>query len=141
MSKYETPLTEHFWQVCCNGAYIPEYRLVRKSNGIAERRADAVILPNEQHRRATRVDYPDLTGRDVVVVQTKANRLGMSVMGQALFSAQLIHRHGASSVRSIILVTAGDAVLEQLLLPFPDIEVWIADPSRTTPPRRQIATG
>ena len=136
MSKHETPLTEHFWTCCCPGTFIPEYKLVRKTKDQARRLVDAVILPNESHCRASYADFPSLIGHDVVVVQTKASRLGMYVMGQAVFSARLAMSVGARSVRSVILVTKSDEALLPLLESFPEVEVWIADPGLAREPTK-----
>jgi len=129
MSKRETPMTEGFWLVHANGAYIPEYCLVRRGVDCGARLADAVILPDEPHRRATTRDYPDLIGRNVIVVQTKASRMGMYLMGQAVFSARLVMAKGAASVRSILLCTRSDSALLPFLKPFPEVEIWISDPN------------
>jgi hypothetical protein len=129
MSKLETPMTEGFWENHAKGAYIREYCLVRKGDGCARRLADAVILPDEPHRRATMQDYPDLARRSVIVVQTKASRMGMYLMGQAVFSARLVMAQGAASVRSILLCIRPDSVLLPFLKPYPEVEVWISDPN------------
>jgi hypothetical protein len=50
----------------------------------------------------------------VIVVQTKASRLGMYLMGQAFFSAELIREHGPKSVRTVALCTRSDAKLAEL---------------------------
>jgi hypothetical protein len=132
MSKLETPMTEAFWQRHANGAYLPEYCLVRRSKDCGGRLADAVILPDRPHGRATIREYPTLTGLNVVVVQTKASRMGMYLMGQAVFSAKLVKEHQkAASVRSILLCTGIDSVLLPFLDPYPEVEVWTCDPSNS----------
>jgi len=51
--KYlERQMTECFWQTECNGAFVQEYALTKKGIDSARRCADAVILPDEDHRRA-----------------------------------------------------------------------------------------
>jgi hypothetical protein len=102
MSKLETPMTEAFWQCHANGAYLPEYCLVyqNKKLDVGRRLVDAVILPEKPHGRASIREYPTLAGHNVVVVQTKAERMGMYLMGQAVFTARLVMAQGAASVRS-----------------------------------------
>jgi hypothetical protein len=131
MSKLETPMTEAFWQNHANGAFMPEYCLVkrRKTAGCGGRWADAIILPNEPHGLATFKDYPTLKGHDVIVVQTKASRMGMYLMGQAVFSARLVLAQGAASVRSILLCTKSDSVLLPFLKDYPVVEVWTCNPA------------
>ena len=86
-----------------------------------------MILPDEPHGRAHVGDYPSLAGRDVIVVQTKTGRMGMYLMGQALFSAGLARAQGTASVRSILLCHRLDEALMRLLRPFPEVEVWLSD--------------
>lgn len=110
----------------------------RRAPSVGPRRVDAVILPDEPNRRASFTDYPTLKGRNVIVVQTKAQRMGMYLMGQALFSARLALARGAKSVRSILLCTAPDSVLLPLLKDFPEVEVWVYDEKSGTC-RRAVA--
>ena len=125
--QHETPMTEAFWEGYARGAYIPKYCIVRPSSRCGVRLVDAVILPDEPHGRAKFQDYDKLAGRNVIVVQTKARRMGMYLMGQALFSARLVIAQGAKSVRSILLCTGSDSALLPLLKPFPEVAVWIYD--------------
>lgn len=126
MSKLETPMTEAFWQAHAKGAFVAEYPLVRRSKAkqCSTRLCDAAIFPGEAHGRASVQDYPSLSGRDVILVQTKCSRMGMYLMGQALFSARLALASGAKSVRSVLLCCYSDAALLPLLAPFPEVEVW-----------------
>jgi hypothetical protein len=127
VSKRETPMTEAFWQQHARGAFIPEYCIVRRAGDCGGRYVDALILPDEPHRSASFTDYPALKDRNVIVVQTKAERMGMYLMGQALFSARLALARGAKSARSILLCTAPDSALLPLLKDFPEVEVWVYD--------------
>jgi hypothetical protein len=125
MSKHETPVTEGFREAVAPGAFIPEYPLVRRTPRQSSRWADALILPNEENRRATPADYPSIKGHNVIVVQTKARRMGMYLMGQALFSARLAKAQGAATVRSVLLCNQPDSALLPLLVSFPEVEVWL----------------
>lgn len=127
MSKHETPMTEGFWAFFGRGAYLPEYPLVQRAQDRSSRWADAVILPDEPFGRALSSEYPQLHGRNVVIVQTKTGRMRMSLMGQALFSARLALAAGAATARSILLCHDTDAALLPLLAPFPEVEIWISD--------------
>ena len=80
-------LIEAFWETYAHGPFIPEYCLFRVLLAADGKVVDAVILPDEPHHRAKATDYPSLAGRNVIVVQTKRGRMGMYLMGQALFSA------------------------------------------------------
>ncbi len=66
----------------------------------------------------------EIQGKDVVVIQTKANRLGMNLLGQAVFSAELMKSYNPKSIRSVAICILGDSVLEPLANKF-GIEVVI----------------
>ncbi len=127
MSKHETPMTEAFWDTLDRGAFIPEYPLVQGAPDRSPRQADAVIFPDKPRGRARFADFPSLAGHNVIVVQTKIGRMGMYLMGQALFSARLAQAAGAATVRSILLCHEPDGALMPLLAPFPKVEVWVCD--------------
>ena len=68
-----------------------------------------------------------LAGKKSVLVQTKANRLGMYLMGQAVFSQQLMIRtYDPRRVISVALCTQDDDVLRPMLEAFDDIIVVVA---------------
>ncbi len=75
----------------------------------------AVIVLGEKKRRLKRGAEFDLAGRDVIAVQSKHRRLGMTVAGQTLFSKELLKRFKPRSIRSVAVCTADDAVLRPLL--------------------------
>lgn len=123
MSKHETPLTRRYWK-SVGGTLVEEFLAVSRAAGVGQRLLDAIILPAGPHRLA-RSSEVELKGQDVIVVQTKASRLGMYLMGQALFSAELIRKFQPASVKSVIVCTADDLVLRPLLEPFPHVEVVV----------------
>lgn len=126
MSKHETPLTRRYWREV-GGTLIEELSIVRARKGAKSGRwIDAIILPRATRRIAKRGDAVEIDGQDVIVVQTKAKRLGMAVMGQAIFSIALVKRHyKPKSVRAVIVCTGHDEELEALLKPYKDIEVCV----------------
>lgn len=129
MSKHETPMTEGFWLSQARGLFIPEFPLVQRATDRATRLVDGLILPDEPHGRGEWRDYTSLRARRVIVIQTKIGRMGMYLMGQAVFSARLALACGAASVRSILLCHLPDAALLPLLKPFREVEVWLSDPT------------
>jgi hypothetical protein len=66
-----------------------------------------------------------IEGKDIIVVQTKRGRLGMYLMGQAFFSAELMKRFNPKSIKSVALCEKYDAVLGPMIGKYPDIEVVI----------------
>lgn len=120
-------MTLAFWEHCANGALLEEYLVVKPGKDRAQRYLDAIILPDGPMGRFTRDEHVELKDKNVIVVQTKIGRMGMYLMGQALFSVGLVKQAGAASVRSILLCTKTDSALLPLLDPFPEVEVWTLD--------------
>ncbi|RKQ90392.1 hypothetical protein C8N24_0194 [Solirubrobacter pauli] len=136
MSLKETPMTRRLWQAI-GGTLFEEFVAVAPGPRTGTRRLDGLVLPDEPTRIAGRGEVPDLVDRDVVVIQTKASRLGMNVLGQALFSAELLRPAGPRRIRTIALCTADDQVLRPLAERY-GIEVvvdngtgprWLTDPA------------
>lgn len=90
MSKLETPMIRHFWN-SIGGTLVEEFPAVVATKTIGKRFIDAVILPNKETRVAHWSEVT-LEDEDIIIVQAKAHRLGMYLMGQALFSAELMKR-------------------------------------------------
>ena len=123
MSKKETPMTRWYWRQV-GGTLCEEFQAVPRTPTSAQRFLDAVILPKGEHKRAHWQDI-SLEGQDVIVVQAKAQRLGMYLMGQTLFSAQLVRLSKPKSVRSVALCTDDDEVLRPLLEKYKGMEVVV----------------
>lgn len=127
MSKLESPLTRWYWgQV--GGLLIEEFRLVDQGSANSARFADGLILLGEETRIANNEPL-SILGRDVIVVQTKAKPLGMYLMGQCVFSLELVRRLGPRTVKSVALCTKDDAVLRPLLESHNGCEVVIVPES------------
>lgn len=102
-----------------------EYPAVRSGPGVGRRSLDGLIIQNGETRRA-RASEVDIKSQNVIVVQTKAHQLGMYLMGQALFSRELVLELGAGSVHTVALCSSSDARLKPLCDRF-GIEVVIDD--------------
>lgn len=113
MSKNETPITRAYWQKT-GGTLIEEFPVVKRGKNHSGRWIDGIIILNE----ATRIAKPsevDINGKDIICVQTKKGRLGMYLLGQALFSKRLLEVHfNPKSILSVALCEKTDAVLEPL---------------------------
>ena len=105
MSKLETPMTRRYWETV-GGTLVLEFPVVKasRSHGTERRVVDALIIPEDDRREATPEEVR-LQDKDVIVVQTKAERLGMSLMGQAFFSRELVKELGPRSVRTVALLS------------------------------------
>jgi hypothetical protein len=129
MSTKETPLTRRYWErVVGRGTLLEEYCVVRPRPGVSPRYIDGVIILGGEHRIASKPEHGSLNGHDVVVVQTKRGRLGMYLLGQTLFSRELIREHfSPRSVRAVALCGRDDDVLHPLAEYF-GIEVAVDEP-------------
>lgn len=123
MSKHETPMIRAYWSQV-GGTLIEEFPVVRRTATCGQRLLDAVILPNGETRIAHWREV-SLEGEDVIVVQAKASRLGMYLMGQTLFSAQLVEQFKPASVKSVALCNRDDSVLRPLLERYPGMQVVV----------------
>ena len=92
MSKKETPITRWYWRQL-GGLLAEEFCLVTRGSGCGKRLVDALVLPDRETRIAARGESIHIAdGERAVLVQTKDSRLGMYLMGQTLFSADLLRR-------------------------------------------------
>ena len=116
MSKHETPITRWYWRQL-GGLLVEEFCLVDRAANCGVRRVDALILPARETRIASRGEKIDIgPGERAVLVQTKSGRLGMYLMGQTLFSADLFRRRWpTAAIESVALCMSDDDVLRPLL--------------------------
>ena len=116
MSKHETGMTRWYWREL-GGLLVEEFCLVDRAPSCSGRWVDALVIPGREKRIAKRGETIDISpGERVVLIQTKNSRLGMSVMGQTLFSAELLRlRFPAAQIESVALCTNDDSVLRPLL--------------------------
>ena len=81
MIKLERLLIEKYWRRV-GGTLVFEFPMVRSSAALdcGKRCLDALILPNRKTKEAEASDV-ELEGEDIILVQAKYSRLGMSLMG------------------------------------------------------------
>ncbi len=112
MSKHETPLTRKYW-ASVGGTLVEEFPVVRKSSSCAQRLLDGLIVFDGKTRIA-KSDEISIQGKDVIVLQTKANRLGMYLMGQAFFSRELVKAFKPNSIRTVAICAQDDSKMHAL---------------------------
>jgi len=122
MSKHETHLTRRYWETI-GGTLIEEFPAVSRTKENAQRLLDGVVILGEK-TEILKAHEVEIQGKDIVVIQTKANRLGMNLLGQAVFSAELMKAHKPKSIKSVAICAVGDSILEPLAHKF-GIEVVI----------------
>ncbi len=125
MSLNETPMTRWYWrEVLKKGTLIEEYVAIDRAedDSNAPRFMDGLVILDGPFETSDDVRR-DIIGMDVVVIQSKNKRLGMYLMGQALFSRQLILAKGAKSVLSVAVCRKDDKVMRPMLEAHPGIKV------------------
>lgn len=131
MSKHETPMTRWYWQQV-GGTLIEEFVAVKGTSKCGVRVLDGIIIKDGDFRIVKQSEV-SLDGKDVIVIQTKANRLGMYLMGQAFFSAQLIRRFNPRSIVSVALCSQDDSELRPLFEQYPNMKVVVCPQSNIMP--------
>jgi hypothetical protein len=123
MSKHETPMTRWYWHQV-GGTLIEEFRVVEPSETCGARWIDGVIVRDGEFGIAPQPEVT-IVGKDVIIVQTKAKRLNLHLMGQTFFSAQLIQKFQPRSVLSVALCNADDQVLRSTFEHYSGMQVVI----------------
>ncbi|MGI9190529.1 MAG: hypothetical protein ACR2IL_00300 [Chitinophagaceae bacterium] len=122
MSKHETWRTRKYWEQT-GGLLIEEFLAVRGTENQGRRPIDGVIVLNE----ATEIhkeNFYDISGKDVIVIQTKKDRIGMYLLGQAYFSKFLIEKFNPRSIKCVAICGRTDTIMEDLAKKH-DVEVVV----------------
>lgn len=109
MSQKETWRTRKYWSKT-GGLLIEEFLAVKGTQKTGRRPLDAIIVLNEDSSIHDGNFY-DIEGKDVLVIQTKSNRIGMNLLGQAYFSQFLIKKFNPKSIKSIAICGKYDKVI------------------------------
>jgi hypothetical protein len=114
MSKLETLMARRYWKRV-GGTLLEQFLVVPRGPGVGPRWLDGLIVVDGDRRIASRKERISLDGHDLIIVQTKAERAGMYLLGQALFSRLLVEdRCVPRSVRTSALCAIDDVVLRPL---------------------------
>lgn len=106
MSKLETPMMRWYWRQV-GGTLIEEFHAVRVRSDRGRRHIDGIILP-EGAKKIAHWKAIALEGEDIIVVQAKRGTLGMSLMGQAFFSDELMRHFGPKSIGVVAICRKRD---------------------------------
>lgn len=121
-------MTRWYWRTINKrkGLLIEEFHAVKRdsSTGNNKRHIDGVIVLGEKaERRGPRKGDRELVkGKRVIVIQSKARRLGMSLIGQVVISRELLSDLKAKVVKSVGVCREDDKVLHQVLRRFKKCE-------------------
>lgn len=124
MSKHETWRTREYWREV-GGLLIEEFHAINadKKKDISKRAIDGVIVLGEPTTIQSGGTH-DFEGKDLIVIQTKSDRLGMYLMGQAYFSREIMRRFNPRSLRAVAVCGRPDSEMARLCAQA-DIEVRI----------------
>ena len=126
MRQKESWRTRKFWSTT-GGLLIEEFVAVKGSRTTGRRPIDGLIVLNEE--TAIHPDnFYDIDGKDVIAVQTKCDRIGMYLLGQAYFSKFLISKYNPRSIKSVAICGKYDDVIGQLAKDH-DVEVVVIEDS------------
>ncbi len=99
------------------GTLVLEFIAVWTTRTHGKRLLDGVIILGGE-KQIAKASEVEIEGKDIIVVQTKGTRLGMYLLGQAVFSRQLMKPFKPRSIRSVAICTKGDDILEPLASEF-----------------------
>jgi len=117
-------MTEWYWRMHNNakGLLIREFPAVEGGKGRAEgkRHIDGVIICGKKsgNRKGRKEDRAKVKGKEVIVIQSKAKRLGMYLIGQTIVSRELMKALGAKVVLSVAVHRKDDQVMRKVLESF-----------------------
>ena len=101
-NQYEPGMTKAYW------AKRPEKGTLYLEYPICGRRIDGLVVLDRSSSKeavsAKRAPKPeDLSGKQVIVLQTKRNKLGMGVAGQTIISKTLLEQAGVEVVAAVAI--------------------------------------
>ena len=99
-------------------------------NEIGKRLIDGIIVLDEPKHIQTGGKF-DFTGKDIIVLQTKKERLGMYLMGQAFFSREIMKRYNPNSIKTVAICGKRDREMEAICSRF-GIDVAVIDEAQQT---------
>jgi hypothetical protein len=129
--QHEPPMTVEFWRSLGRGTLILEYPLVLSERDSNRRAVDALIVLDGEFIQTAWTAAPDMAGRPVMVVQTKAYRTDAALVGQAVFSPILLRRRHATigRIESVLLSPEPEPALSDLLQRHGVREVTVSGPT------------
>lgn len=92
---------------------IEEFCAVTRGRNNGTRLIDGVIVLNEETKIHDK-NFFDIENKDVICIQTKQSRLGMYIMGQALFSSELLKKFKPKSIKSVLICGKDDEILNPI---------------------------
>ena len=124
-------MTRWYWRTVnkCKGLLIEEFHAVKReaTKGNNKRHIDGVIVLGEKsdQRGARKGDRELVKGKRVIVIQSKARRLGMSLIGQVVVSRELLKDLKAKVIKSVGVCREDDKVLHNVLRRFKKCEAVV----------------
>ncbi len=124
MSKNETWMVLKYWNKV-GGTLIEEFPIVKGNDKRGKRFLDGLIILGAKKQRLPIASEISIKGKDIIILQTKNRRLGMPLMGQALFSKKIVEKLKPKSIKSVALCIKDDVLLKPMLEKFKGCEVVV----------------
>ena len=116
-------MTRWYWEQV-GGTLVEEFPAIKKGQSCSVRHLDGLIIKNGTHKISKPSEIV-IEGKEIIIIQTKNKRLNMHLMGQTLFSIELMRMHNPKSIESVALCSKTDTVLETFLLKHKDCKVVV----------------
>ena len=124
-------MTRWYWRTINKrqGLLIEEFPAVKRdgTTGKNKRHIDGVIVLGEkaERRGPLKGDRELVKGKEVIVIQSKARRLGMGLIGQVVVSRELLKDLKAKVVKSVGVCRQDDQLLHKVLRRFKKCEAVV----------------
>lgn len=112
MSKHENWRIRKYWEQV-GGLLIEEFQAVAKKKNIQRRTIDGIIIRGEETCRQHKINY-DFTGKDIIIIQTEKDRVGMYLLGQAFLSREAMMRYQPRSIKTVAICSKHDEEMYRL---------------------------
>jgi len=129
-------MTRWYWRTVNKrqGLLIEEFPAVKRDGtaGKNKRHIDGVIVLGEkaERRGPLKGDRELVKGKEVIVIQSKARRLGMGLIGQVVVSRELLKDLKAKVVKSVGVCRQDDQLLHKVLRRFKKCEAVVNNRTR-----------
>lgn len=114
MSRHENWRIRKYWEHE-GGLLIEGFQVVpkKKNTGKGKQIIDGIIVLGEEKRIQTGGTY-DFTDKDIIIIQTEKDPLGMQFLGEAFSSREAIMRYQPRSIRTVAICSRHDEEMYRL---------------------------
>lgn len=122
MSSYQSKRIRKYWKQV-GGLLIEEFQAIPKKKSAEKQVIEGIIVLGEETRRQRGGIY-DFTGKDIIVIHTKKDQVGMQSLGQAFQSREVMMRYQPRSIKTVTICSKPDEEMYKFCKEF-DIEMVV----------------